>query len=67
MAGNGRRVAGIVAIVISVLVAVFDIVYYMGRHPRRGPLVFLVCGVLLIVGIILIAAASRKTQQIPGK
>ena len=67
MAGNGRRVAGIVAIVISVLVAVFDIVYYMGRHPRRGLAALIACGVLLVLGIVLIVATSRKSQQSPTR
>ncbi|MGO9309213.1 MAG: hypothetical protein ACLQDL_09345 [Spirochaetia bacterium] len=67
MAGSGRRVAGIVAIVISVLGAVFDFAYYMGRHPRRGPAVLVVCGILLILGIVLIAVSGRTSQQTPSQ
>ena len=65
MAGNGRRVAGIVAIVIAVLVGVVDIVYYMGRHPNRGIAVLIACGVLLVLGIVLLALGGRKSQQSP--
>ena len=65
MAGNGRRVAGIVAIVIAVLAGVGDIAYYMGLHPRRGIAVLIVCGVLLVLGIVLVAVPRRPSSQAP--
>jgi hypothetical protein len=62
MAGNGRRVAGFVAIVIAVLAGVVDIVFYMGLHPRRGIVVLIACGVLLILGIVLVAVSRRRSS-----
>jgi heme A synthase len=67
MAGNGRRVAGIVAIVLCVLAAVAGILNYMGHHPRRGIAAFVACAVLLILGIVLVALSSRKSPQTPSQ
>ena len=46
----GRRIAGLVAI--------------MGRHPRRGPAILIVCGLLLVFGVILVVVGrgSRKVS-----
>jgi hypothetical protein len=66
MAGNGGRVAGIISIVLSGLAAVAGILNYLGRHPRRGLAALIACGVLLILGIILIAVSARKPTQSPG-
>jgi len=65
MAGNGKRIAGFVAIVLAVLVGVADIVRYMGRHPHRAIAILVACGVLLILGIVLVAVSSRKSSQAP--
>jgi hypothetical protein len=62
MAGNGRRVAGIVAIVIGVLVGIFDVAYYKGRHARRGIAILVVCAVLLVLGVVLVVVAGRQTK-----
>ena len=65
MASNGGRIAGIVAVVVSVLIALFDLLYYMSRHPRRSVVILIVCGVLLVLGIILVAVSGRKSSQAP--
>ena len=65
MAGNGARVAGIVSIVVSVLAAVAGVLNFMSRHPRRGLAFLIACGVLLILGIVLVAVSSRKSSQAP--
>lgn len=65
---GGRKVAGIVAIVLAVAIAAFDFLYYMARHPKRGPVILVVCALLLIFGIILVVArggGASKTQS-PG-
>jgi len=67
MAGNGGRVAGIISIVLSALAAVAGILNYLGRHPRRGLAALIACGVLLILGIVLIAATGRKSQVSPSQ
>ena len=67
MAGSGRRVAGIVAVVLAVLAAVAGILNYMGHHPRRGIAAIVACAVLLILGIVLIAVAGRKSPQTPSQ
>ena len=58
----GRRVAGIVAIVLAVLLAAFDVFYYMMRHPRRGPVILIVCGLLFVFGIILVVVGRGSTS-----
>jgi hypothetical protein len=65
MAGNGGRVAGIISIVLSVLAAVAGILNYAGKHPRRGLVALIACGVLLILGIVLFVASRRGPQQTP--
>ncbi len=67
MPGNGRRIAGIVAIVISVLSAVFGLLNYLGHHPRRGMAALVACGVFLILGIVLIAISGRNSPQTPSR
>lgn len=67
MAGSGGRVAGIISIVLSALAAIAGILNYVGRHPRRGLAALIACGVLLVLGIVLIAVAGRKSQQTPSQ
>ena len=66
MAGNGGRVAGIVSIVLSALAAVAGILNYAGKHPRRGLVALIACGVLLVLGIVLIIVTRRGPQQTPS-
>ena len=65
MAGNGGRVAGIVSIFISVMAAVAGILNLASRHPCRGLAFLIACGVLLILGIILVAVSSRRSAKAP--
>jgi hypothetical protein len=65
MAGNVRRVAGIVSIIVSVLAAVAGVLNLMSRHPRRGLAFLIACGVLLVLGVVLVALSSRKSSQAP--
>jgi len=67
MAGSGGRVAGIISIVLSALAAIAGTLNYVGRHPRRGLAALIACGVLLVLGIVLIVATSRKSQQSPTR
>jgi apolipoprotein N-acyltransferase len=66
MAGSGGKVAGIISIVLSAAAAVVGILYFLSQHRLRGLAALIACGVLLILGIILIAAAGRKPTQSPG-
>jgi hypothetical protein len=66
MTGNGRRVAGFIAIVVAVIVGVFDLVYYMGRHPHRGIVIIIVCGVLLVLGVVLVAIKGSQPKKVSG-
>jgi len=67
MAGNGRKVAGIIAIVISALAAVAGILNYVGHHPRRGIAALVACAVFLILGIVLIALPGNGPRQTPSQ
>jgi membrane protease YdiL (CAAX protease family) len=67
MAGNGGRVAGIVSIVLSILAAVVAILFYTSSHPKRGLALLVVCGVLLILGIVLVVMTGRKSPQVSGQ
>ena len=63
---GGKKVAGIVAIILGVALAAFDLVYYMGRHPRRGIAIIVVGAVLLVVGIILLVVRGGTSQTQSG-
>ena len=65
---GGRKVAGMVAIVLGVAIGAFDFLSYWAHHPKRGPVILVVCALLLIFGIILMVArggGASKTQA-PG-
>ncbi len=64
---GGRKVAGIIAIVLGVAIGAYDVLAYWARHPKRGIAVLVVCGLLLVFGIILMVArggGASRTQ--PG-
>jgi uncharacterized membrane protein (UPF0136 family) len=62
MARNSRTVAGIILFVLSAVAAVAGILNYVARHSRRGLVALIACGILLIVGIVLMVAWGRKSQ-----
>jgi undecaprenyl pyrophosphate phosphatase UppP len=63
MARNGIRIAGIVAIVIAALAAIFALLNFVSRHPQRAIGAFVGCAVFLILGIVLTAMTSRKSKK----
>jgi hypothetical protein len=65
MAGNGGKVAGIISIVLSAIAAAAGIFYYTSGHPKRGLVALVGCGVLLILGIVLIVVTRRGSPQKP--
>jgi hypothetical protein len=44
-----------------VLAAVAGVLNYLTRHSRRGLAALIACGILLIVGVILIIATARAS------
>jgi len=63
MASNGRRIAGIVAIVVAVVAALADVLFYLSQHPRRSIFILIICAILLVLGIVLVAVSGRKSSQ----
>ncbi len=63
---GGRKVAGVIAIVLGVAFAAFDVLSYWARHPRRGPVILVVCALLLVFGIILLVARGGGAKNQPG-
>jgi hypothetical protein len=63
MGGNGGRIAGIIAIVLALISGVVSIIYYASRHTRRGLVLAIAFGVLLILGILLIVLTGRKSAS----
>jgi len=64
--GGGGRIAGIIAIVLALISGVVSIIFYTSRHTRRGLLLAIAFGVLLILGILLIVLTGRKSAS-PAK
>jgi len=58
---GGGRVAGIIAIVLSLASGVFGIVNYTGGHPKRGLVLVIAFAILLVLGILLVALTGRKS------
>lgn len=62
----GGRIAGIISIVLSLISGVVSIIYYTSRHTKRGLVLAIAFGVLLILGILLIVLTGRKSAS-PAK
>jgi hypothetical protein len=63
---GGGRIAGIIAIVLSLASGVVAILYYTGGHTRRGLVLVIAFGILLVLGILLVALTGRKSAA-PAK
>jgi hypothetical protein len=60
LSGNGGRIAGIIGIVLALISGVISIIYYAGHHTKRGLVLAIAFGVLLVLGILLIVLTGRK-------
>jgi hypothetical protein len=60
---SGGKIAGIVAILLSVASAVVGILYYLSRHTRRGLVLMIAFAILLIIGILLLVTSGRKRVE----
>ncbi len=56
------KAAGVISIILAAGCAVAGILSYVNHHTRRGPAFLIACGVLLILGVILIIVGSRKPK-----
>jgi len=60
----GRRVLGIVAIIIGVLGAVWDVLVFWPKHPTRGgPAGLAFFGVILVLGVVLVLVRGASKAQ----
>jgi len=58
---TGRRIAGVVGIVVGVLGGVWDLLVFWARHPRRGgPVVLAFFAVILVLGVVLLLVRGRS-------
>jgi hypothetical protein len=64
MTRNGIRIAGIVAIVIAALAAIFALLNFLTHHPHRTIGAVVGCAIFLILGIALIAMTARNSQKL---
>ena len=62
MASKGRTVGGVILIVLAVLAGVSGILNYIGGHPHHGLAFLIACGVLLILGVVLLVVKGRKSK-----
>lgn len=58
---NSRRIAGIIAIVLSLAAGVVGILY-IGQHAHRGLALLIAFVILLVIGILLIVFSGRKSS-----
>lgn len=54
------KVAGIGAIILSLVSATGGIVYFFGHHPKRALGLAVIFVVLLVLGIVLLVRSARK-------
>jgi len=59
---TGGKVAGLIAVVLAVALAAFDLLGYMAHHPKRGIAILVVGAILLVAGIILLVARGGASQ-----
>jgi hypothetical protein len=60
---TGRRVVGLVAIVIAVLGGVWDVLVFWPKHPARGgPAGLVFFGIILVVGVLLLVLGPRSSK-----
>jgi hypothetical protein len=64
MTRNGIRIAGIVAIVIAVLAAIFAVLNFVSRHPQRTIAAFVGCVAFssLVSSLLLWPPGSRRSK-----
>lgn len=59
----GRKIAGIVGIVLGLVAGIGGIYRLAGNHTRSGIVLLIAFAVLLIIGIVLIALPERKSAS----
>ncbi len=58
--GMNGKVAGVAAIVLSLVSGIIGILYYVNHHTRRGLVLLIGFVLLLVLGILFLALSGRK-------
>ena len=58
-----RKIAGIIGIVLALLAGIGGIYRITGNHTKTGVVLLLTFGILLIIGILLVALPGRKSAS----
>jgi hypothetical protein len=56
----GGRIGGIISVVLAAAAAVAGVLNYTTHHPRRGLAALIACGVLLVLGVVLVVVGRGK-------
>ena len=61
MNGNSGKIAGVIAIVLSVASGIGGIIFYTGHHTLRGLVLLIGFVLLLVLGILFLVRSGRTS------
>ena len=54
------KAAGVISLILAVGCGVAGYLSYINHHTRRGPAFLIACGVLIVLGVLLLILARKK-------